>query len=290
MSGVVLSGLTAITTISLFEDYNITDIFEDAKKICSWFHNILPDNRFVRLIIYTTGSLLVLRLIPIVLRNTSFFDYFSKEIHFFHRTTSDSQLIEIKKRLLHNFTEGLPLYEDDQLNILELNIGSGTNVSFYPKGTQIIGTDLSEESLRQLENNFLIDDEKIVLKKFVHTTPEELSSVPDSTISCVICFHSLCSTRGPSRALNEMKRVLMDGGKVFFLEHTATKERFTSMWLTQWNFRWQMWLYGCSVMNVERCFQQGGFSQVVFNRFLWPGRNLGPMQALRPHVYGYAMK
>ena len=111
MSSVVLSGLTAFTTISLFDDYDISDIFEDVKKVCSWLHNILPENRFARFLIYTTGSVLLVRGIPVLLRNTSFFDYFAKEIHFFHRTTTDPQIFEIKKQLLENFTDGLPLYE-----------------------------------------------------------------------------------------------------------------------------------------------------------------------------------
>ena len=65
---------------------------------------------------------------------------------------------------------------------------------------------------------------------------ETLHGIPDETVSCVICFHTLCSTRETYCALKEIKRVLKPNGKVYFIEHIRSKERFSSIWFLQMNF------------------------------------------------------
>lgn len=301
MSGVIFSGLTAITTISFFDDYHLADLVEDLSKVGSWVQDLLPENKFARFLIYTSAGVMVTRMVPIVLRHTSFFQYFANSIKYYHRTNNNREVIDFKRELLKELetdVHGLPLF-NDKLNILELNIGGGTNASFYPSGSRLIGTDVNETSEQQLERNFLLsqdgdDDDAesgVVLLKFIHTSPAELNSVPDETISCVVCFHSLCCTRDPRRALNEIRRVLMPGGKLYFIEHTTVNQRFTSLWVTQMNFSLQMHLYGCSLKDAEWYMNDANFSELSMKRVVLSDvGSYGPSHALRPHVYGFARK
>ena len=231
MSNLVLSGLTTITTISLLEEYNINNLIEDIKNVFNWFHSQLPCNKFVRLVVYTSASVLLARSVPLILRNTKFFQYFDRQHLYFHRTSNHKRLLELKDELLSELHEegagGLPLY-NSELIILELNIGGGTNISYYPEGAHLIATDFLEGNREKLESNILISasNSRVTLDTYIETGPEELNSVPDSCVSCVICFHSLCSTRNTSLALLEIKRVLMPGGKLYFIEHTTEPQRY----------------------------------------------------------------
>lgn len=293
MSATILSGLTAVTTITLFEDYSLVDIIEDVKKAIGWLNSLLPDNKLVKVFVYSTGSLCLLRCVPLLLRHTDFFKYYDKEIQYFHRSSNNSQILRMKNELLSELKDGnanLPLYED-KLIILELNIGGGTNLSFYPEGACLIATDVLEDSKEKLDNNFLITNDRIVLNQYIQTSPEELHSVPDETISCVVCFHSLCSVRNCRRSLLEMKRVLLPGGKVYFIEHTLETKRFSLLWFAQKNFRINMFLLGCSLQKVEDCFEDVGFSELQYKKEILDRKYFfGPMWSLAPHVYGFARK
>uniref|UniRef100_A0A7M5XPY0 Methyltransferase type 11 domain-containing protein n=1 Tax=Clytia hemisphaerica TaxID=252671 RepID=A0A7M5XPY0_9CNID len=225
MSNLVISGLTTITTIQLFDGWdNISEILEDIRKIGCSLHDMLPENKFIRASFYTVGTVVLLRSIPFILRRTSFFTYYEKEMIYFHRSNNNKQILEMKEELLKELNEDadtLPKLHGEKLMILELNAGSGTNSVYYPEGSYLIATDSREDEKEKIENNFLLSDDnedikKLSLASYIHTIPEELAGVPDNSISCVISFHSLCNARKKQRALDEILRVLMPGGRFYF--------------------------------------------------------------------------
>lgn len=298
MSNLVISGLTTITTISLFDGWeNISDILDDVRKIACWVRSSLPENKFVRTSIYVFGGVVFLRCIPFILRRTSFFSYYEEQMKYFHRSNSNKEIMAMKQELLKELTDDandvkLPLIEDDKLVILELNCGTGTNVSYYPEGCVLIGTDFEEENREDFENNFLVSDENhVTFNRFIHTRVEELKGVPDNSVSCVVSFHALCSARKKGRAFDEIRRVLMPGGRLYFIEHTMTNERFSLMWFMQLNFRPTMFLVSCCIDRPEKFIENAGFSEVVIKSCDVDLSTIkGPLRSLTPHVYGYAVK
>jgi len=293
MSSVIMSGLTTITTITLFDGWeNLYNIAEDIGKLGCWFHHSLPENRAVKALCYCFGGVVLLRSIPFILRRTSFFSYFDNEILFFHRSNNQVELIEIKKKLLKELKEDnrLPKNEDDKMVILELNIGSGTNISYYPKDAIIIGTDFLEGNREKLEENILLKHDEREYS-YIETTAEALEGIPDESISCIICFHTLCSCRNSVRALQEIKRVLMPYGKVYFIEHTREPVKFSASWFWQLNFAPSLFLVGCCIKGVEFQIDKSGFQRVSYERcHIDLYRQSRPMHALMPHVYGFAVK
>ena len=300
MSNVVISGLTAITTIQLFDGWeSLSNIVEDVGNLVCSIQSKLPENKFLRTSIYALGSVVLLRSLPFLLRQTSFFKYYDVETIYFHRSCNDKEVLSMKEEVLkelkseRRFTKKFPLLEDEKMVILELNIGSGTNLSYYPEGAYIIGTDFMEDEKEKLENNFMLNDDerRLTLNRFVHTRAEELASVPDNSVSCVVSFHALCSTRKIDRALAEINRVLMPGGSFYFVEHTSVKERFTLMWLAQINFSLTLFAIACVIRDTGMFIEQAGFSKVSLQRKdIVLSRARGPLKALSPHVYGYAIK
>ena len=307
MSNLVLSGLTTITTIHLFDGWDhIADILDDIRKVGCWIHSQLPDNKFVRTTMYVTGTVVLLRSIPFILRRTSFFAYYEAEMIYFHRSCNQRDIVCMKQELLKELTdipeekvdvEFMPRYgEDKKLVILEINAGSGNNSVYYPTGSYIIATDSREEEKEKIENNFMFKEndegeKQLNLSAYIHTIPEELAGVPDSSVSCVVSFHSLCNARKVDRALDEIHRVLMPGGRFYFIEHTTVKERYTLLWFAQLNFRPTMFMVSCSIDAPEKYLERSAFSKLSFKRKdIDLSRMMGPLRCLVPHIYGYAVK
>ena len=230
---------------------------------------------------------------PIILRRTEFFAYFDREIFYFHRSCNKEEVLKFKKELLEGLKSDdkhrLPLYDGEKLVILDANIGGGANLSYYPKSANIIGTDFDESSESKLMNNFLVSDFESV--KFIHTRLEELNCVSDESVSCVVSFHSLCSARNKPRALAEIKRVLLPGGKLFFIEHTLERRRFSSLWFWQKNFTPSLFLVKCCPIQIENEIPKAGFSNCCVKEFYVDmTKSCGPLRSLALHVYGYAVK
>ncbi|XP_065655629.1 thiol S-methyltransferase TMT1A [Hydra vulgaris] len=291
MSNLIVSGLTTITTFHLFE--GVQDLFDDVKKLMCWLHHSLPENKFVRGLIYAASAILLGRCVPFILRRTEFFAYFDREIFYFHRSCNKEEVLKFKKELFRCFRldkeHGLPLYADKKLVILDINIGGGANLSYYPLSANIIGTDFDESSESKLLNNILINDFESV--KFFCTRMEELSCLSDESVSCVVSFHSLCSVRNKSRALAEIKRVLLPGGKLFFIEHTLEKYRFSSQWFWQKNFALSLFFVQCCAIQIENEIPKAGFSNYSYKEYCVDmTKSCGPLKSLSPHVYGYAVK
>ena len=307
MSGLVLSGLTTITTIHLFDGWDqIADIFDDVRNVGCWINSQLPDNKFIRASIYVAGTVVLLRAVPFILRRTSFFAYHETEMIYFHRSCNQRDVVNMKQELLKELTDipeekidvkFLPRFGVDQkLIILEINAGSGTNSIYYPTGSHIIATDSREEEKEKIENNFMFQEndegqKNLHLSAYIHTIPEELAGVPDSSVSCVVSFHSLCNARKKDRALDEIHRVLMPGGRFYFIEHTTVKERYTLLWLAQLNFRPTMFMLSCCIDTPETYLERSTFSKLSFKRKdVDMSRMMGPLKCLVPHIYGYAVK
>ena len=308
-SGIVISGITAITTIQLFDGWDeLSDVLEDIGKLAGWIHHQMPENRFLRTSIYALGSLVVVRSLPFVLRRTSFFQYYENELLYFHRTNNNADILAMKRELLGEMKDidllkdddspkKFPSLENGRFTILELNMGSGTNSSYYPKGAVVIGTDFLEGEKETVEHNIMFNDssdesgQSLTLDRYIHTRVEELASIPDNSISCVVSFHSLCSARKTDRALDEIMRVLMPGGRFFFIEHTVEKRRLSYMWWAQLNFGISLFMLACCLKEVEVFIESAGFSKVsVKRKDIDLSRARGPLVSLVPHVYGYAIK
>ena len=102
--------------------------------------------------------------------------------------------------------------------ILEIGIGTGRNLPYYPRGCDIIGVDLSEKML-EIARGFAL---KLGLSITLLTMDVENLAFKDNTFDTVLCTLSLCTVPNPIQVLNEMKRVCKSGGKILLLEHVRS--------------------------------------------------------------------
>jgi ubiquinone/menaquinone biosynthesis C-methylase UbiE len=99
--------------------------------------------------------------------------------------------------------------------VLEVAVGTGKNLPFYPRGCRIIAVDLSREMLNvarrraatlSMDTSFLVGD-------------AEALPFSDHNFDTVVSSLSTCTFPEPVIALQEMARVCRTGGKILLLEH-----------------------------------------------------------------------
>ena len=99
--------------------------------------------------------------------------------------------------------------------VLEIGIGTGKNLPFYPKKVRVTGIDLSEGMLN-------VARRKNPRAKLIQMNVEKLE-FPSHSFDAVVCSLVLCTVKNPLKALMEVKRVLKKGGKAILIEHVKSK-------------------------------------------------------------------
>ena len=99
--------------------------------------------------------------------------------------------------------------------ILEVGAGTGANLSHYPSTVEkLVLTEPDPHMRRRLAARGA---------EVVDASAEALPFA-DGSFDAVVCTLVLCTVGDPDRALGELHRVLVPGGKLVFLEHVAAEE------------------------------------------------------------------
>lgn len=115
--------------------------------------------------------------------------------------------------------------------VLEVAVGTGRNLDHYASDTTITGIDLSPEMLK------LAEEHAGNLGRSVELREGDAAQLPfdDASFDTVVCALSLCSIPSPSRALEEMSRVLAPGGQLLLLDHIGSTwpPLYAGQWLVE---------------------------------------------------------
>jgi ubiquinone/menaquinone biosynthesis C-methylase UbiE len=102
-----------------------------------------------------------------------------------------------------------------QGEVLEVAIGTGRNLAFYPAGVRLSGIDLSPAMLERARERAGELGVEVDLRE---GDAQDLP-FPDESFDTVVCTLSLCNVPDDRRAMAEMKRVLRPGGRLLLLDH-----------------------------------------------------------------------
>jgi len=105
--------------------------------------------------------------------------------------------------------------------VLEVAIGTGLNLAFYPDGVRLSGVDLSPAMLgiaRQRARELGIEVD-------LREGDAQGLPFPDESFDTVVCTLSLCNIPDDRKAVAEMKRVLRPGGRLLLLDHVRAASR-----------------------------------------------------------------
>lgn len=105
---------------------------------------------------------------------------------------------------------------------LEVGIGTGKNINFYPQGVAITGIDFSPGMLQRARTR---------AKKMWHTVDLMEMDVqklqfPDHSFDTVFATFVFCSVPDPVQGLMELRRVCKPDGKLLLLEHMRPENPF----------------------------------------------------------------
>ena len=99
--------------------------------------------------------------------------------------------------------------------ILEVGVGTGRNLPYYPQDARMIALDLSRGMLERAEHRARALSRHVV---FVVGDVEDLP-FEDGSLDAVVGSGVFCCVPDVARGFREIKRVLKPGGKIVLLEH-----------------------------------------------------------------------
>lgn len=146
-----------------------------------------------------------------------------------------------------------------QGEVLEIGIGTGLNLRYYDpsKVTRLIGVDPAAQmqTLAQQRSAYVAFPIEMVAVDVQGIHAE------DGRFDTIVMTFTLCSIADPLPALQEMRRVLRDDGRLLFCEHGLAPEPGVQRWqhrITPW---WKPFAGGCHLnRDIEGLIREAGFS------------------------------
>lgn len=142
--------------------------------------------------------------------------------------------------------------------VLELGVGTGKNIPYYPEGTDVVAIDISDEMLAKARERAASVGSDVTLER----ADAQALPYPDDSFDAVVGTFVFCSIPSPELALAEAERVLRPGGQLLLLEHVLSKKPILRT-LMRWFDPIPYWIWGAhidrdTVATVERV----GFADV----------------------------
>lgn len=185
----------------------------------------------------------------------------------------------------------VPLIDDDRLDalerefvarvrgrVLEIGAGEGENFGAFDPSVEWVGLEPDARRRAKLATR---------AREWRHEA-EPLDAVaesiplPDASVDAVVGTYVLCSVTDPAAALAEIRRVLVPGGRVVFVDHVAappgTVKRAVQRVATPFSKRF---CHGCHWdRDTERALVSAGFTGVDVRRLRVRSMPFGPVPML----------
>lgn len=141
--------------------------------------------------------------------------------------------------------------------VLEVGAGTGLNLQYYPD---------------RIEELVLVEPEEAMARKLaqrlralgrtarIDQADGEALPFPDASFDTAVCTLVLCSVDDPSRALNELRRVLRPGGSLLFLEHVRSEIPGAARLQNRINPVWHFISNGCNCNRPTLTLIEDAFS------------------------------
>jgi len=115
--------------------------------------------------------------------------------------------------------------------VLEVAIGTGRNLPYYPGGIPLAGIEFSPAMLDLARRRA----DELGLQVDLCVGDAQALDLPDASFDTVVCTLSLCAIPDDRRAVAEMWRVLRPGGRLLLLDHVAGAPRWVRavQWLME---------------------------------------------------------
>jgi ubiquinone/menaquinone biosynthesis C-methylase UbiE len=106
-------------------------------------------------------------------------------------------------------------------HVLEVGVGTGANLPFYPRNVRVTGVDFSSGMLQYARNvvqQLCAEDRMTLLEMDV-----QQMTFPDDSFDYIVSTCVFCSVPDPVQGLHELRRVCKSDGKILMLEHMRSE-------------------------------------------------------------------
>jgi len=128
-------------------------------------------------------------------------------------------LSKLRRRLLQGASD----------RVLEVAVGTGKNLRFYPRGSRVLALDLSREMLNVARKRAA----KLPINVSFLLADAEALPFSTESFDTVVSSLSSCTFPDPMTALREMARVCKPAGRILLVEHGRSNRE----WLARWQDR-----------------------------------------------------
>jgi ubiquinone/menaquinone biosynthesis C-methylase UbiE len=129
--------------------------------------------------------------------------------------------------------------------VLELGAGTGHNLPYYTDAvSELVMTEPDPHMARRLRER-LADEPAAAWNPTVVEAPAEQLPFDDGSFDTVVATLVLCTVEDPPRALAEARRVLVEGGRLLYLEHVRSTRPGLGRWQDLLQRPWGFFAGGC---------------------------------------------
>ena len=152
----------------------------------------------------------------------------TKKIYDVHSMFYDATFGRLVKRRIERAIHHMNIGDSDL--VLDLGIGTGVSLNYYPQRGHVVGVDLSAGMLREARK-------KIRERGLSHTTVFQANALElpfgDSTFDHVFISHVITVVSDPYMLVREAQRVCKPGARIVIVNHFQSTNRFIGM-LEKW--------------------------------------------------------
>ena len=154
--------------------------------------------------------------------------------------------------------------------VLEIGIGSGSNLEFYDQN--------QVEKIYALDPHPKLADmtkkkaDKLGIEVDFFPVKADKIPIEDHFFDTIVCTYTLCSIEDPIKALKEIKRVLSPSGQYIFSEHGLAPEENVVLWQNRLNPIQKVIGGGCNLnRNIPNLIEESGYKIDELNQGYIPG-------------------
>ena len=102
--------------------------------------------------------------------------------------------------------------------VLEVGVGTGKNLAFYPDGVRVTGVDLTPGMLDRARKRAAVLNRDVTLL----LGDAQNLEFPDASFDTVVATFVFCSVSDPVMGLRELGRVVKPDGQILLMEHVRS--------------------------------------------------------------------